>query len=141
LKALGVDYGEVRIGIACSDDLGMFAHPLETVQACEANPIARIAEIVAQRAIEIIVIGMPRSLDGSYGKAAQKVSDFVDKITSAMPTIKVITQDERFTTILAQQKLHDAGHTIKSSRHLIDQAAAVEILQSYLDGKKDEPSQ
>jgi putative Holliday junction resolvase len=141
LKALGVDFGEVRIGIACSDDLGMFAHPLETVQACEANPIARIAEIVAQRAIEIIVIGMPRSLDGSYGKAAQKVSDFVDKITSAMPTIKVITQDERFTTILAQQKLHDAGHTIKSSRHLIDQAAAVEILQSYLDGKKDEPSQ
>jgi putative Holliday junction resolvase len=140
LKALGVDYGEVRIGIACSDDLGMFAHPLETVQACEANPIARIAEIVAQRAIEIIVIGMPRSLDGSYGKAAQKVSDFVDKITSAMPTIKVVTQDERFTTILAQQKLHDAGHTIKSSRHLIDQAAAVEILQSYLDGKKDEPS-
>ncbi len=141
MKALGVDFGEVRIGIACSDDLGMFAHPLETVQACEANPIARIAEIVAQRAIEIIVIGMPRSLDGSYGKAAQKVSDFVDKITSAMPTIKVITQDERFTTILAQQKLHDAGHTIKSSRHLIDQAAAVEILQSYLDGKKDEPSQ
>jgi len=140
LKALGVDYGEVRIGIACSDDLGMFAHPLETVQACEANPIARIAEIVAQRAIEIIVIGMPRSLDGSYGKAAQKVSDFVDKITSAMPTIKVVTQDERLTTILAQQKLHDAGHTIKSSRHLIDQAAAVEILQSYLDGKKDEPS-
>ena len=141
MKALGVDFGEVRTGIACSDDLGMFAHPLETVQACEANPIARIAEIVAQRAIEIIVIGMPRSLDGSYGKAAQKVSDFVDKITSAMPTIKVITQDERFTTILAQQKLHDAGHTIKSSRHLIDQAAAVEILQSYLDGKKDEPSQ
>ena len=140
MKALGVDYGEVRIGIACSDDLGMFAHPLETVQACEANPIARIAEIVAQRAIEIIVIGMPRSLDGSYGKAAQKVSDFVDKITSAMPTIKVVTQDERLTTILAQQKLHDAGHTIKSSRHLIDQAAAVEILQSYLDGKKDEPS-
>jgi len=140
LKALGVDYGEVRIGIACSDDLGMFAHPLETVQACEVNPIARIAEIVDQKLIEIIVIGMPRSLDGSYGKAAQKVSDFVDKITTTMPTIKVVTQDERFTTTLAQQKLHDAGHSIKSSRHLIDQAAAVEILQSYLDEKKDELS-
>ncbi|MDP6860251.1 MAG: Holliday junction resolvase RuvX [Verrucomicrobiales bacterium] len=140
MKALGVDYGEVRIGIACSDDLGMFAHPLETVQACEANPIARIAEIVDQKSIAIIVIGMPRSLDGSYGKAAQKVSDFVDKITSTMPTIKVVTQDERFTTTLAQQKLHDAGHSIKSSRHLIDQAAAVEILQSYLDEKKDEPT-
>ena len=140
MKALGVDYGEVRIGSACSDDLGMFAHPLETVQACEANPIARIAEITAERSIEIIVIGMPRSLDGSFGKAAQKVSDFVDKITSAMPTIKVVTQDERFTTTLAQQKLHDVGHTTKSSRHLIDQAAAVEILQSYLDEKKYEPS-
>lgn len=140
MKALGIDYGEVRIGIAFSDDLGMFAHPLETVQAREANPIARIAEITAERSIEIIVIGMPRSLDGSLGKAAQKVSDFVDKITSAMPTIKVVTQDERFTTTLAQQKLHDVGHTTKSSRHLIDQAAAVEILQSYLDEKKDEPS-
>ena len=118
----------------------MFAHPLETVQARETNPIARIAEITAERSIEIIVIGMPRSLDGSFGKAAQKVSDFVDKITSAMPTIKVVTQDERFTTTLAQQKLHDVGHTTKSSRHLIDQAAAVEILQSYLDEKKDEPS-
>ena len=140
MKALGIDYGEVRIGIAFSDDLGMFAHPLETVQAREANPIARIAEITAERSIEIIVIGMPRSLDGSLGKAAQKVSDFVDKITSVMPTIKVVTQDERFTTTLAQQKLHDVGHTTKSSRHLIDQAAAVEILQSYLDEKKDEPS-
>ena len=77
MKALGVDYGEVRIGIACSDDLGMFAHPLETVQTCESSPIARIAEIVAQRSIEIIIIGMPRSLDGSYGKSAQNVSDFV----------------------------------------------------------------
>ena len=118
----------------------MFAHPLETVQARETNPIARIAEITAERSIEIIVIVMPRSLDGSFGKAAQKVSDFVDKITSTMPTIKVVTQDERFTTTLAQQKLHHVGHTTKSSRHLIDQAAAVEILQSYLDEKKDEPS-
>ncbi|MEC9037739.1 MAG: Holliday junction resolvase RuvX [Verrucomicrobiota bacterium] len=141
MKALGVDYGEVRIGIACSDDLGMFAHPLETVQTCESSPIARIAEIVAQRSIEIIIIGMPRSLDGSYGKSAQNVSDFVDKIANAMPDIEVVTQDERFTTTVAQQKLHDAGHTIKSSRHLIDQAAAVEILQSYLDEKKDEPIQ
>ena len=140
MKALGIDYGEVRIGIAFSDDLGMFAHPLETIQTRETNPIARIAEITAERSIEIIVIGMPRSLDGSFGKAAQKVSDFVDKITSTMPTIKVVTQDERFTTTLAQQKLHDVGHTTKSSRHLIDQAAAVEILQSYLDEKKDEPS-
>ena len=58
MKALGIDYGEVRIGIAFSDDLGMFAHPLETVQAREANPIARIAEITAERSIEIIVIAM-----------------------------------------------------------------------------------
>ena len=119
----------------------MFAHPLETVQTCESSPIARIAEIVAQRSIEIIIIGMPRSLDGSYGKSAQNISDFVDKIANAMPDIEVVTQDERFTTTVAQQKLHDAGHTIKSSRHLIDQAAAVEILQSYLDEKKDEPIQ
>ena len=76
---------------------------------------------------------MPRNLDGSYGAAAKKVEKFLNQIRSALPEMKIHTQDERFTTTVAQRKLHDAGHSIKSSRQIIDEAAAVEILQSFLD--------
>ena len=76
---------------------------------------------------------MPRSLDGSYGRAAKKVKNFIKKIKSAIPEIDIQTQDERFTTTLAQRKLQDVGHTVKSSRNIIDEVAAVEILQSFLD--------
>ena len=133
MKALGIDFGEARIGISCSDDLGMFAHPHETIQVKNVDPIKRIVEISKEKKVQRIVIGMPRSLDGSYGRAAKKVKNFIKKIKSAIPEIDVQTQDERFTTTLAQRKLQDVGHTVKSSRNIIDEVAAVEILQSFLD--------
>lgn len=133
MKALGIDFGEARIGISCSDDLGMFAHPHETIQVKNVDPIKRIVEISKEKKVKRIVIGMPRSLDGSYGRAAKKVKNFIKKIKSAIPEIDVQTQDERFTTTLAQRKLQDVGHTVKSSRNIIDEVAAVEILQSFLD--------
>ncbi len=133
MKVIGIDYGEVRVGVSCSDDLGMFAHPLETIHVKKADPIKRIIEITQEKEIQHIVIGMPRSLDGSYGSAAKKVKNFIKKIKSAIPEIDIQTQDERFTTTLAQRKLQDVGHTVKSSRNIIDEVAAVEILQSFLD--------
>ncbi len=133
MKALGLDFGEARIGVSCSDDLGMFAHPHETIQVKTIDPIKRIIEITQEKKIQTIVIGMPRSLNGSYGSAAQKVKNFIKKIKSAIPEIDIQTQDERFTTTLAQRKLRDVGHSVKSSRSIIDEAAAVEILQSFLD--------
>jgi putative Holliday junction resolvase len=133
LKALGIDYGEARVGVACSDDLGMLAHPVETIEVRRIDPVNRIMEIAAERGAGIVVIGMPYRLDGSRGTAAVKVEKFMARVARALPNLRVISYDERLTTVTAQGKLHDAGRTVKDSRSVIDQAAAMEILQSYLD--------
>ena len=133
MKVIGIDYGEVRIGVSCSDDLGMFAHPLETIHVKKIDPIKRIIKIAEEKKIQAVVIGMPRNLDGSYGSAAKKVESFLKKIKTVLPEVQVVEQDERFTTTVAQKKLQDTGHTVKSSRQIIDEVAAVEILQSFLD--------
>ena len=133
MKVIGIDYGEVRIGVSCSDDLGMFAHPLETIHVKKIDPIKRIIEIAEEKKMQAVVIGMPRNLDGSYGSAAKKVESFLKKIKTVLPEVQVVEQDERFTTTVAQKKLQDTGHTVKSSRQIIDEVAAVEILQSFLD--------
>ena len=133
LKALGIDYGEARVGVACSDDIGMLAHPVETIEVSRIDPINRIVEISAERGTGIIVIGMPYRLDGSRGSAAVKVEKFMARLARALPDHRVNSHDERLTTITAQGKLHAAGRTVKDSRAIIDQAAAMEILQSYLD--------
>ena len=133
MKVIGIDYGEVRIGVSCSDDLVMFAHPLETIHVKKIDPIKRIIEIAEEKKIQAVVIGMPRNLDGSYGSAAKKVESFLKKIKTVLPEVQVFEQDERFTTTVAQKKLQDTGHTVKSSRQIIDEVAAVEILQSFLD--------
>src|SRR5688572_24442173 len=76
-RALGIDHGEARIGLAISDELGMLAHPLETIHLKEvAEPVAHIAAIVAREKIGMIVLGLPRNMDGSYGPAAEKVRAF-----------------------------------------------------------------
>lgn len=133
MKALGIDYGEARVGVACSDDLGMLAHPVETIEVRRIDPVNRIMEIAAERGAGIVVIGMPYRLDGSRGTAAVKVEKFMARVARALPNLRVISYDERLTTVTAQGKLHDAGRTVKDSRSVIDQAAAMEILQSYLD--------
>ena len=133
MRALGIDYGEARVGVAASDDLGMLAHPVETVEVKKIDVVKRIAAIAAERGAELLVVGMPYRLDGTPGTAAEKVGRFLKKLSKAMPDLRVVAQDERLTTTSAQEKLHAAGRTIKNSRSVIDQAAAVEILQSYLD--------
>jgi len=130
-KALGIDLGESRIGLAISDDLGMMAHPLETVPAKE-KPLERIVEVVKQHNVQTIVLGMPRNMDGTYGTASEKIKAFRDTLQSAV-TCKIILWDERLTTVAAQKSLHQAGRNVKKSRAVIDQVAAQLILQGWLD--------
>ena len=83
-RSLGIDHGEARIGLAIADDLGMLAHPLETIVVKEtADPVARIAAIVVRDKIGIIILGLPRNMDGSYGPAAEKVRAFAEKLRAA----------------------------------------------------------
>lgn len=137
IRVLGIDYGKARIGLAISDDLGMMAHPLETVPAAkEEEAIARIAEVVAQRSIREIVIGLPLHLNGDEGPAVKGVRRFTKELRAVLPEdLKFHEVDERLTTKSAMEKLHQAGRNEKNSRQIIDQAAAVEILQDWLDGQ------
>ena len=138
MKALGIDYGEARIGVAVTDDLGMMAHPVETVSNKDPNRPAteRIAEIATERKVTHLIIGLPLRMDGSEGTAAEKVRKFVEKLRPALaPSIVIEEVDERLSTVEAQRQLHASGKTAKSSKPVIDQAAAVVILQDWLDAR------
>ena len=133
-KALGIDLGDARIGVAASDDLGMLAHPVETIPATQGDPVARILEIAASRGAAAIVIGMPRNMDGTYGPAATKAKEFIEKIR-ARTTLQIIPWDERLTTVAAQRSLQESGRNTRNQKTIIDQVAAQMILQGWLDAQ------
>lgn len=134
IRAIGIDHGDARIGVAISDELGMLAHPLETIHLKDGDPLPRLAQIVEGKQIGMIVLGMPRNMDGTYGPAADKVRAFADQLKAAV-SCPVKLWDERMTTKAAQRGLHAAGRNTKQSREVIDQAAAQLILQGWLDSQ------
>ena len=134
-RALGIDHGEARIGLAISDELGMLAHPLETIHLKTVpDPLARIAEIVTRDQIGMIVLGLPRNMNGTYGPASEKVKEFAEKLRAKV-SCEVKLWDERLTSVAAQRALHEAGRNVKNSREVIDQVAAQLILQGWLDSQ------
>ncbi|MGB2402976.1 MAG: Holliday junction resolvase RuvX [Akkermansiaceae bacterium] len=130
---LAIDHGDARIGIAATDPVGIMAHPVETIQAREGDPIERIIELVAQRQVKQLVLGLPIRMDGTEGSAAQKVRTFGNRLNDALPEIPLHYCDETLTTVAAADKLHQAGKNAKHQKQIIDQAAAVEILNSWLE--------
>jgi putative Holliday junction resolvase len=132
MRCLGIDFGSSRIGIAISDELGMLAHPLETIPN-DSLFLSKLQKIVLEKGISRIVLGIPRNMDGSYGPAAEKAKLFLSQLKSEFPGVQLISWDERLTTVEAQRLLHAAGRDIKKSRPVIDQVAAQVLLQSYLD--------
>ena len=131
--ALGIDYGEARIGVAATDEFGILPHPVETIDCRKTKPFARIAEIARERNIRTLIVGLPLRLDGSEGDAAKKVRNFAAKLAEVLPEIPMRFVDESFTTIDAAEKLHAAGKNAKRQKSIIDQAAAVEILRAWMD--------
>jgi putative Holliday junction resolvase len=134
-RTLGIDLGEARIGLAMSDDLGMLAHPLETVSVKEIrDPVAHIARIVEREKVGMIILGLPRNMDGSYGPAAEKAKTFAAKLREKV-ACDIKLWDERLTSVAAQKALHASGRNVKNSRAVIDQVAAQMILQGWLDSQ------
>lgn len=135
MKALALDFGEARIGVARSDDLGLMAHPVETI-AAQPRPaaLARIAELAAASRCQMLVIGLPVREDGTEGTAAAKVRKFAETLSKVLPAdFPIHFHDEYRSTSEARSQLHAAGRKEKSQRPIIDQAAAVVILQEFLD--------
>lgn len=134
-RILAVDYGKARHGLAISDELGLMAHPLKTVPALpDDEALAQIAAAAREKGATLLLVGMPRNMDGSYGPAAEHVRAFCGRLEPLLPC-PLKTWDERLTTVQAQRSLHDAGRKVKDSRQVIDQVAAQMILQNYLDGE------
>lgn len=131
-RILGVDFGRARIGIAVSDELGLLAHPVKTIPASR-DAAKRIDEIVREKDVERVVIGLPRHMNGSVGEAAGEVLAFAEQLRKLLPC-EVVTWDERLTTVAANRALREGGQKTRTSRSFVDQVAAQMILQGYLDG-------
>lgn len=140
VRALGIDHGTARIGVAVSDDLGFLAHPLETVPGGDSeSAAARIAELVRLRRIEHLVVGLPLHRQGEEGAAVARVRAFLAILRPLLPEgIGIHEVDEHRTTVSAMEKLHAAGRNAKNAKGIIDMAAAVEILQGWLDQRAGE---
>ena len=130
-RILGIDHGDVRIGIAMSDETAFLASPLTTVQNSKAA-ITEIVSLVVEHNVETIVVGLPRNMNGTYGSATEKVRAFIEKL-SAKTDVPIVEWDERLSTVSAHNNLREAGLDGRKHKKVIDKVAARIILQNYLD--------
>jgi putative pre-16S rRNA nuclease len=135
LRIMAIDYGTVRIGVSVSDELEIAAHPAPTVSVdgCEFE---RLAEIVRERDVELIVVGLPLRMDGSEGPASRKVRSFVKELKRELRGIPVVLEDERLTTSEAHDALSLLGARPRERRREVDRMAAQLILQRHLERRR-----
>src|SRR5260370_6034903 len=131
MRRLGIDFGASRIGVAISDELGMLAHPLETIPNNDAF-LPKLQKIVLEKGISAIVVGIPRNMDGSYGPAAEKAKLFMSPLRTEFPGLQLVAWDERLTTLEAQRLLHAPGRDVTKSVPGTDQGGAQAIPLQYL---------
>lgn len=137
-RRLGIDVGTVRIGVAASDPDGILATPVETVarDRRSAKHLRRLARLVAEHQAVEVVVGLPRTLADRAGSSARDAVELADLLADRISPVPVRLADERFTTVTAQRSLHEAGVRAKGQRSMIDQVAAVGILQNWLDQRR-----
>jgi putative Holliday junction resolvase len=133
MRILALDHGTKRIGVALSDQLKMIAQPLEFIPAEPfGNFLARLKELIRTKEVELILVGMPRNMDGSYGEAAGKVREFVTVLKETV-TVPLQLWDERLTSAQANRVLIEGNVRRMDRKEKVDKMAAAILLQSYLD--------
>jgi putative Holliday junction resolvase len=133
MRILAIDHGTKRVGLALSDELKMIAQPLEFIPAEPFTDfLSRLEEVVYEKEVEMILVGLPRNLDGSYGPATVKVQEFVSALKSVVP-VPIKTWDERLTSAQANRLLIEADVRRDKRKQNVDKMAAAILLQSYLD--------
>jgi putative holliday junction resolvase len=136
-RRLGVDVGTVRIGVATCDPDGILATPVETVRRENSGRhLRRLRQLVEEYAAVEVIVGLPRTLADRAGTSALDAIDVADRLAERITPIPVRLADERLTTVTAQRSLREAGVRAKGQRGVIDQAAAVAILQGWLDQRR-----
>jgi len=135
MRTLAIDHGTKRIGLAISDELGIIAQPLEFVLAEPRDKfLERLKEVILEKQVELLLIGMPRNMDGTYGPAAAKVQEFVAFLKEAV-AVPIKLWDERLTSSQANRYLIQADVRRDQRKEKVDKTAAAILLQSYLDAQ------
>src|SRR4051812_46589410 len=130
MRILGIDYGTKRVGLALSDELKTIAQPLEFVPAQPAQALVdRLRAIISEKPVELILVGMPRNMDGTYGPAAEKARNFINALAKEIP-VPIKTWDERLTSAQANRILIAADVSRKNRKQNVDKMAAAILLQS-----------
>jgi putative Holliday junction resolvase len=140
VRALGIDLGSKRVGVALSDSAGTLATPYEVVPRSGemARDHRKILELAEEAGVEVIVVGLPLSLDGSIGPAARAALDEVE-VLGATTDLPVETYDERLTTVTADRSLMQQGMKADARRRVVDKVAAAVMLQAWLDSRPPNP--
>ena len=133
-KYLGLDVGDVRIGVAKSDILGILATPLEVINRNVTDPVKRIKELLIQENTNGLVIGLPKSLDGTVKRQVEKVNEFIAELNSKIDDLEIFMVDERYSTVEAEHYLRNySKRNPRERRQVVDMVAATIILQKFLD--------
>jgi len=136
-RRLGIDVGTVRIGVAISDPDGILATPLQTVQRDKTGRhLRKLVKLIEENDAVEVVVGLPRTLANRSGSSAQDAVELADALAARIAPTPVRLADERLTTVTAQRSLRDAGVPAKNQRAMVDQVAAVGILQNWLDQRR-----
>lgn len=133
---LSVDYGDARTGVAVCDKLEMLASPVGVInEKYDPKLIDALVDIIKTKKPELIVVGLPKNMDGSLGFRAEACTQFADNLKAACG-IETVMWDERLTSVIAHKQLQAAGKREKQHKSIVDAAAAVEILQSFIDSRR-----
>nr|WP_204261852.1 Holliday junction resolvase RuvX [Blastococcus saxobsidens] len=136
-RVLGIDVGTVRVGLALSDPTGTLASPLETLRrAKDRSDLDRLVTLVVEHEVTEVVVGEPRHLSGASGASAVDAGNYAQELADRIADVPVHMIDERLSTVTAASHLREGGIDSRRQRPVIDQAAAVVILQQYLDSRR-----
>jgi putative Holliday junction resolvase len=135
-NVIALDIGTVRIGVAASDPMGIFAYGVSVLRAKDGW-MEELSKILRERGAGKIVVGMPRRTDGSYGPEARHVEKTVESLSACFPDAEIVVWDERFTTVIANRALLEADVSRAKRKRSVDKVAAAVLLQNYLDSMKN----
>lgn len=136
-RRLAIDVGSVRVGVALSDPSPILATPLATLSrdADNDSDLAQLAQLVAEHEVVEVIVGLPRTLADRHGSAAEIAAGYADRLAERVAPVPVRLADERLTTVTAARMLSDRGVKGRKQRSVVDQAAAVAILQGWIDAR------
>jgi len=137
MRTLGIDYGDARVGTAITDALGITAQGLETIthKGNDKLVLAKLDDIIKEYEVSTIVVGMPLNMDGTKAERVEKTEKFIHKLKCKYNKIKIVTVDERLTTVQAHRTMNELGIKAQNKKNIVDTISAVYILETYINNK------